>query len=215
MQHSGLSCKDLTVSYRKSSSLVLDRLNLEFKKSSLVTLTGPSGSGKSTLLYTLALMLNPSDGGVYYNGIEISALCDAERAKWRANKTGFIFQDAMLDPARSILDNVCEPAVFNGLPRFEAESRAMDLLSQFGVGHRTSHKPGEVSGGQAQRVGLCRALLNYPEIVFADEPTGNLDSESAETVWDALTQHAKDGATVIVATHNERLANLSDCKVQL
>jgi lipoprotein-releasing system ATP-binding protein len=145
----------------------------------------------------------------------VAALTDAGRSAWRASTTGFVFQDAMLDPARTVLDNACEPAVFAGIPRGEARRRARHLLERFGLGDRAGHLPGEVSGGQAQRVGLCRALLTEPELVLGDEPTGNLDRTSADVVWQALTDLADRGATVVVATHDEALAQRADRRVVL
>jgi lipoprotein-releasing system ATP-binding protein len=146
---------------------------------------------------------------------EVVTLPDAERSRLRATDVGFIFQDALLDPARSVLANVCDGALFAGMPRNLAEARARELLAEFGVAHRADHRPGEISGGQAQRVAICRALLTDPKIVFADEPTGNLDAESSEIVWQALVDHAATGATVIVSTHDLDLAARSDQQVRL
>lgn len=210
-----LECADLTFSYRRSAAPVLDRVGLEFPAGSVTVLTGASGSGKSTLLYVLAGLLRPRTGRVLWDGLDVAALVDADRSAWRAATTGFVFQDAMLDPARTVLDNACEPAVFAGLPRREARRRARDLLERFGLGDRSGHRPGEISGGQAQRVGLCRALLTEPELVFGDEPTGNLDGRSAEVVWQALTGVAARGATVVVATHDEDLVRRADHRVVL
>lgn len=215
MTRDGLSCTDLVFAYRKSSAAIFDGLSIEFDAGALTTITGPSGSGKSTLLYVLSLLMKPLAGTINWNGNEISSFRDDQCARWRARTTGFIFQDAMLDPARTVLDNVCEPAVFMGMSLEIARERAYDLLEQFGVVHRALHRPGEVSGGQAQRVGLCRALLNDPKVIFADEPTGNLDSESAGIVWEALRKKAAQGTTILVATHDDQLADQSDERVRL
>lgn len=210
-----LRCEDLTVGYRRDLPSVIDRLTLGLPTGAITTITGASGSGKSTLLYTLALLLTPQNGGVFWKDESLADLPDGQRAQWRAQQTGFIFQDALLDPARSILDNVCEPAVFNGMARHIAVQRARELLEQFDLAHRLSHRPDQVSGGQAQRVGLCRALINFPRIIFGDEPTGNLDTATADVVWTALRGQAETGVTVIIATHDLRLAELSDNRIEL
>jgi ABC-type lipoprotein export system ATPase subunit len=119
----------------------------------------------------------------------------------------------MLDPSRTVLDNVYESALFAGISREVAHERARGLLTEFGLAHRAEHRPGEISGGQAQRVALCRALVTEPDVVFGDEPTGNLDSDSAKIIWDALVAHAARGATVVVATHDKSLAKAADRNV--
>jgi lipoprotein-releasing system ATP-binding protein len=200
-----LSCHALTFAYRGKRQVIRD-LSLEFRAGEVTAITGASGSGKSTLLYVLSLMLRPTAGTVAWKGAETSSLPDAGRAAWRAAHAGFVFQDAMLDPARTVLGNVCEAGVYAGSTRADAKRRAHELLEKFGVAHRADHRPGEISGGQAQRVALCRALLARPQVVFGDEPTGNLDSDSAEVVWSALQEHAAEGAAVLVATHDLALA---------
>lgn len=210
-----LACEDLTFSYRRSSPPVLDRVCLDFEAGAVTAVTGASGSGKSTLLYALAQLVRPTGGRVLWDGDDLVRASDATCSAWRAATTGFVFQDAMLDPARSVLDNACEPAVFSGMPRGEARRRARSLLDRFGLGDRADHRPGQVSGGQAQRVGLCRAMLTRPELVLGDEPTGNLDGESAEVVWAALAEAAAAGATVVLATHDHRLARRAHHRVAL
>ncbi|MFF2620839.1 ABC transporter ATP-binding protein [Oerskovia jenensis] len=210
-----LATSDLTFAYRKGAPPVIEGLTTAFAPGALTTVTGPSGSGKSTLLYILALMLRTTSGEVLWDGRPVASLPDAERSRLRAADVGFVFQDAMLDPARTITDNVCEGALFAGMPARVARTRAVDLLDRFGVGHRATHRPGEISGGQAQRVALCRALLTSPRVVFGDEPTGNLDHASARIVWDALRDHARSGATVVIATHDEQLAAEADHRLVL
>lgn len=188
--------------YRADGSLVVREISHIFEPGTLTGVSGPSGSGKSTLLYLLALMLTPSAGVIRWDDQDVHALADAERSHLRARHVGFVFQDAVLDLSRTALDNVVEAGWLAGLRREESERRAGELLERFGVGARSSYRPGEVSGGQAQRVALCRALVKEPDIVFADEPTGNLDSDSAAVVWGALADAADDGAIVIVATHD-------------
>lgn len=210
-----LGCRELTFAYRRGATPVVRGLTADFAAGSLTVVTGPSGSGKSTLLYVLALMLRPTTGTVVWDGRDSSSLPDADRSALRAARTGFVFQDAMLDPARTVLDNVCEAGIFAGLTRSEAVARGRRLLSRFGLDHRADHRPGEVSGGQAQRVGLCRALLTDPTVIFGDEPTGNLDAGTAALVWDALTERARGGATVVVATHDLGLAASADARLEL
>lgn len=210
-----IGARELTFAYRSGATRVIDDLTLDLPAGAITTLTGPSGSGKSTLLYLLALMIRPTRGEVMWDGRAASSLPDAARSRLRAAQVGFIFQDALLDPARTVLANVCDSGLFAGMPRHAAESRARGLLDRFGVEHRADHRPGEISGGQAQRVAVCRALLTDPRVVFADEPTGNLDSDSAEVVWGALADHAARGRTVVLATHDRELAARSDLEVRL
>ncbi|MDM4764107.1 ATP-binding cassette domain-containing protein [Galbitalea sp. SE-J8] len=185
-------------------------LSLSFEPGMITALVGRSGSGKSTLLYLLGLMLRPSEGEIVVDGVPTARLSDARRADLRATRMGFVFQDAILDPARSIQDNVLEGALYTALPRVEARRRAAELLDRFGVLVDPLRRPGQISGGQAQRVALCRALVHEPSIVLADEPTGNLDSVTADVVWRALADAADAGATVIVATHDRGRADGCD-----
>lgn len=210
-----IGARELTFAYRSGATRVIDGLTLDLPAGAITTLTGPSGSGKSTLLYLLALMIRPTRGEVMWDGRAASSLPDAARSRLRAAQVGFIFQDALLDPARTVLANVCDSGLFAGMPRHAAESRARELLDRFGVEHRADHRPGEISGGQAQRVAVCRALLTDPRVVFADEPTGNLDADSAEIVWGALADHSERGRTVVLATHDRELAARSDLEVRL
>ncbi|MFB8227529.1 MULTISPECIES: ABC transporter ATP-binding protein [unclassified Cellulosimicrobium] len=210
-----LGARGLTFSYRRGSAPVVSDLSLDLEPGTLTAVTGPSGSGKSTLLYLLALMLRGTSGTVLWDGEPVSALPDARRAQIRARDVGFVFQDAVLDPTRTVLDNVCDAGLFGGLDRRARVRRAHDLLERFGVEHRADHRPGEVSGGQAQRVALCRALLTRPRVLLGDEPTGNLDPVSARVVWEALQAHAADGATVVVATHDPRLAAESSRRLEI
>ncbi len=160
-------------------------------------------------------MLTPTRGAIFVEGTRVDALADATRARIRSNVFGFVFQDAALDPTRTVLDNVTEVMVYRGEDPRQAERRARDLLDAFGVEVPLGRRPGQVSGGQAQRIALCRALIGLPRIVLADEPTGNLDPASAQIVVDALHRHAHDGGVVAVVTHTPAVARLCDREILL
>jgi lipoprotein-releasing system ATP-binding protein len=197
-----LAVDGLRFRYRRAEEELFGGLSYHFARARVTALTGPSGSGKSTLLYLLGLMLTPSAGRVTLDGQDASVLPDRVRAQMRARRIGFVFQDSELDPARTVLDSVIEPGLYAGLTPATLRPRALGLLDRFGLAHRAGHRPGQVSGGQAQRVAVCRALVNAPDIVLADEPTGNLDPGNAGLVLDALRAAADDGRTVVIATHD-------------
>ncbi|NOY54432.1 MAG: ATP-binding cassette domain-containing protein, partial [Actinobacteria bacterium] len=196
--------------------VIFDGFSHLFPAGVVTGVTGRSGSGKSTLLYLVGLLLTPWSGQIRYGQVEAGGLSDAARSAIRASRVGFVFQDAVLDPSRSVLDNMIEGAVYAGLGRVQATERATVLADRFEVGLRLGHKPGEVSGGQAQRVALCRALVNRPDIILADEPTGNLDDVTARVVIDALVGLAHDQeATVIIVSHDHTVAAACDEVVEL
>lgn len=199
-----LSCRDLSFGY-KDGPLLIENLSLELKPHSMVGITGPSGRGKSTLLYLLGLMLSPRGGEIYIHGTAMSKLNDAQASITRANHLGFVFQDAALDATRSVLDNVTEVALYQGTPRKIARERALELLTKLGVDVPAHRKPGQVSGGQAQRIALARTLVTAPKIILADEPTGNLDNANAEVVISTLEEVTAQGGVVVVATHDPRM----------
>lgn len=204
-----LSVRDLVFSYN-SEARVLNEVTLEIDPGEIVALTGVSGRGKSTLLYVLGLLLRPSAGEVWLRGTSLEHATDAERSNFRSRHFGFVFQDAALNPSRSILDNVLETCLYRGENPREQMGAAKALLEQLGVQQRSHHKPGQVSGGQAQRIALCRALLHEPSIVLADEPTGNLDSITSEVVMHAFRQRADAGAAVVIATHDAAVVARAD-----
>ena len=196
-----LRARGLSFGYRREAGL-FDDLEVTLEPGSVTALTGRSGRGKSTLLYLLAGLLTPWAGTVETFGQVQGRLSDAQRCALRAARFGFVFQDVVLDPRRPIIDSVLEPCLYAGLKPAEHEQRALDLLTSLGVQLQAGSRPGEISGGQAQRVGVCRALLLRPGIVFADEPTGNLDGESGRIVLDALVDAAGQGCAVVIATHD-------------
>jgi ABC-type lipoprotein export system ATPase subunit len=199
-----ISVRGLTFGYPHGSMLLHD-WSQTFEEGEVVAITGQSGTGKSTLLYLLGLMLKPLSGQVMVDSYDMTKLNDSRRAKVRAHLFGFVFQDAALDATRTVLDNILETTLYRAESRSASKAKAHDLMTQFGVELRASAKPGQVSGGQAQRIALCRALLNDPRILLADEPTGNLDAESARIVIDAFQAQAALGSTVIVVTHDPTL----------
>ncbi|WP_363331220.1 ATP-binding cassette domain-containing protein [Microbacterium sp. SCN 70-27] len=209
-----LEARNVTFGYAPGRP-VLDGWSATFPGGSMTALTGPSGRGKSTLLYLLGLMLRPQSGEILVDGLTCGRLSDAGRARLRAHRFGFVFQDAALDQTRTVLDNVTETALYRGRPRHEAQGQARELLDRFGVDVSPRRRPGQVSGGQAQRIALCRALLNSPRVLLADEPTGNLDPATTELVVDALRGHAQTGAAVIVVTHSPAVAASCDREIQL
>lgn len=210
-----LGVEGLRFSYRKDLTELFDGLTHEFAPGVVTALTGPSGRGKSTLLYVLGLLLTPSAGVVRLGDEIASKLPDRRRAALRARRFGFVFQDSELDPARMIIDSVIEPGLYAGSDPARLRGRAVELLTAFGLAERADHRPGQISGGQAQRVALCRALVNSPEVILADEPTGNLDPDNANLVLDALADAAGDGRVVIVATHDPVVVARADEVVRL
>ena len=211
----GLIAADVTFSYRRVPIAVVDGFNAEFDPGSMTALTGPSGSGKSTLLYLLGLMVRPQGGQIKLGPERVDHYHDARRAEFRARRFGFIFQDAVLDPTRTVLDNVVETALYRRASRRQATIDAQLLMDRLGVAIRASHRPGEISGGQAQRIAICRALLAAPAVLLADEPTGNLDALTAADVLGALREQADSGATVIIATHDNTIVRACDRRVHL
>lgn len=209
-----LQARGVTFGYDPAQPIIHE-WDATFEAGEVVAITGPSGRGKSTLLYLLGLMLKPGSGHVLVDGVDAARLPDAPRARMRAHLYGFVFQDAALDATRTVLDNVVETALYRGQPRGKAIHRAAELLTQFGVELRQNARPGQVSGGQAQRIALCRALLNDPRILLADEPTGNLDPASSDVVIDAFHAQAASGATVIVVTHDPQLVARCDRRIEL
>ena len=204
-----LEARDLTFSYTPDHPII-DGWSAEFPRGATTALTGTSGRGKSTLLYLLGLMLRPTGGDILIGSEQASRSSDGARSHLRASRYGFVFQDAALDTTRTVLDNVTETALYRNVSRRSVEGSARDLLHRFGVDLAADRKPGQVSGGQAQRIALCRALLGNPDIILADEPTGNLDPSTAAVVVSALKEQATAGATVVIVTHSPDVAAACD-----
>jgi lipoprotein-releasing system ATP-binding protein len=210
-----IATQALEFQYHRDASRVLRGFEHAFARGSLTALTGPSGCGKSTVLYLLGLLLRPTGGRILWDGVDLSRRSDAERSLIRGREIGFVFQDAILDPSRSILQNVMEGALYARLPPGRARVQSLALLRRFDIKVRATRRPGEISGGQAQRVALCRALVKEPRLILADEPSGNLDEASADVVWAALAEAATDGCTVVVATHDWQRAASADTVIAL
>ncbi|TVZ14132.1 ABC transporter ATP-binding protein [Maribacter sp. MAR_2009_72] len=198
---------------------VLKGVDLHIKKGEIVSIVGASGAGKTTLLQilgTLDVQSNRNDSNLLINNIETTNLNDKELAKFRNEHIGFIFQFHQLLPEFTALENVCLPAFIKKTPKAEAEKRAKELLTFLGLSHRIDHKPAELSGGEQQRVAVARALINNPSIIFADEPSGNLDSESADNLHKLFFElREKFGQTFVIVTHNEELAEMADRKLTM
>ena len=187
---------------------VLNGIDLCLKKGETVAIVGASGVGKSTLLNIMGALDRPSKGEVLYNGSPITGLDDRKLASLRNRSIGFVFQFHHLLPEFTALENVMLPALIGGAGRAEAMGKAEGLLKEVGLGQRLGHKPGELSGGEQQRAAIVRAIIQSPEAVLADEPTGNLDTKTADEVFEVLLNlNRAFGTALVVVTHNERLAS--------
>jgi len=190
---------------------VLRGISLEITPGVFVVILGPSGSGKSTLLNMIGCLDLPTKGSVFLAGRDISKMSEDELAQVRGEKIGFIFQQFNLLPNLSALENVMMPMIFRGKPESEREKRAKYLLNSLELGDRISHRPAELSGGEQQRIAIARSLINNPEIIVADEPTGNLDSTTGRKIMEILIDlHKNKGKTIIVVTHDPTIANYSN-----
>lgn len=195
---------------------VLKGVSLNIKSGEVVSIVGASGAGKTTLLHILGTLDQASkeSGDIYINETNINKLSSRELAAFRNKNIGFIFQFHQLLPEFTALENVCIPAFIKGTPKAEAEKRAKELLDFLGLSHRYEHKPNELSGGEQQRVAVARALVNNPLIIFADEPSGNLDSATADNLhklFFSLRDEFKQ--TFVIVTHNEEFADMADRKL--
>lgn len=190
---------------------VLKGINLSINKGEIVALTGASGAGKTTLLQVLGTLDYADSGKILINDTDISLLANKKLADFRNKNIGFVFQFHHLLPEFTAIENICIPAWIGKRNKKQAESRAAELLDFLGLSHRKNHKPSELSGGEQQRVAVARSLINNPEIVLADEPTGNLDSKNANELNRLFIDLRKNfGQTFVIATHNEELATSAD-----
>lgn len=198
---------------------VLKSVDLHIKKSEIVSIVGASGAGKTTLLQILGTLDTPSkkdDSQLEINGTNIYGLSSKDLSRFRNKHIGFIFQFHQLLPEFTALENICIPAFIQKSSKKDAEKRAMELLSFLGLENRASHKPGELSGGEQQRIAVARSLINNPAVIFADEPSGNLDSESAENLHKLFFRLRDEfDQTFVIVTHNEELADMADRKLTM
>jgi lipoprotein-releasing system ATP-binding protein len=195
---------------------VLRGLDLEIAEGELVALTGPSGAGKSTFLHLLGTLDLPTRGRVLFDGEDVFERGEEGLASFRNQTVGFVFQSHHLLPEFSALENAMMPALIRRVPRAEARRRAAEMLAHVGLGERMEHRPGELSGGEQQRVALARALCLSPRLLLADEPTGNLDPQTADGIHALLADlNARLGITAVVVTHNERLAQALPRRLRL
>ena len=191
----------------------LRSIDLSVQEGDFLSITGPSGSGKSTLLNILGLLEGFSGGHYAIGGVDVGGMRDAALSALRNEKIGFVFQAFNLIPVLTVTENVELPLILAGAPPNEAQRRAEETLVRVGLGHRLSRRPPELSGGEQQRVAIARALSGRPRIVWADEPTGNLDSETAAQVVDLLRELHRDGLTLILVTHDEALGATADRRI--
>jgi len=218
-----IEIKNVTKSYEMGGEhvLALDGVSLTVEEGDFLAVTGPSGSGKSTLLFTMGGLLTPTKGAVSVRGTDIYGLHSRERARFRRENIGFIFQTFELLPYLTALENVMLPLSIAGVDSVEQRERAREGLSRVGLAKRVGHKPSELSGGEQQRVSIARGIVNQPEILLADEPTGNLDRKTGDGIIDLLRGlNERDGQTIVIVTHDtstaeeaNRVINMIDGRV--
>lgn len=203
-----LELKDVSKKYLSNDNTFYALKDVSFKinKGEFISITGPSGSGKSTLMHIVGLLDNPTSGEVLLNGKNISKLPEKQLAKIRNVTLGFVFQQFNLLPKTSSLENVILPLVYSDIPQKNRTQMGMEMLTKVGLKDKFKNTPAQLSGGQQQRVAIARALINNPQIILADEPTGNLDSKSGAAVMEFLHQLNKEGRTIVFVTHDQDLA---------
>lgn len=207
-----IQLKNIHKSYK--SIEVLKGVNLTIEMGKVISIVGASGAGKSTLLQIIGTLDQPNEGSLKINGVDVFRLKDKDLSLFRNKNIGFVFQFHHLLPEFTAVENVCIPAFIRKTPKAEAEKRAIELLTSLGLKDRLYHKPSQLSGGEAQRVAVCRALINSPAVILADEPSGNLDSASAKELHELFFKLRKEfNQTFIIVTHNEELADMADQKL--
>ena len=207
-----IKTENLTKDYETGTQVVsaLKGINLSVEKGEFLSIMGPSGSGKTTLMNIIGCLDSPTNGSYYLNDKSVSKLDDDELAKIRNEEIGFVFQSFHLLARNTAFDNVMLPLKYAGLSKEEATKRSNNVLDLVGLSSRSKHTPAELSGGQQQRVAIARALVNQPSILFADEPTGNLDSKTGQDVMNIFKDLNKNGQTIIVITHENDIANQTE-----
>nr|WP_084758028.1 ABC transporter ATP-binding protein [Defluviitalea phaphyphila] len=208
-----ISVKKIRKVYRMGEEKIvaLNQIDLEIPPEEICCLLGPSGSGKSTLLNMIAGLEKPTKGSIIIKGKHIEKMNEAQLAKFRQKYIGFIFQSYNLIPSLTALENVCLPLIFQGVPKKKREKLAKEMLEAVGLGSRLKHKPNEMSGGQQQRVSIARAFVNRPTIIFADEPTGNLDTHTTIEILELMTRLAKEHKqTMVIVSHDLEVSDYAD-----
>ena len=195
--------------------IAIDDISLRINNGDFISILGPSGSGKSTLLHIVGLLDEPTKGRVYIDEIETSTLDESSRAYLRGKKIGFVFQVFNLIQNLTVLENVALPALIYNSNEQIAEQKAVEILKKIGMGDRLFHYPSQLSGGQRQRVAIARALINDPEVLLADEPTGNLDSKTGEDVLSMFKELNKNGKTIIIITHDPNITKITKRTIQI
>ena len=210
-----IGLRKIEKSYRRGAEDVraLRGVDLSVDKEELLAITGPSGAGKTTLLHILGCLDQPTSGEVLIDGVDASRLPEAELVKLRRDKIGFVFQQFYLIPGLSVYDNIALPLLFSKKPA--SPEKISHLAEMVGLKHRLDHVPSQLSGGEMQRTAIARGLVNEPEILLADEPTGNLDSENSEKIFEILRSLSRNGLTIVMITHNPELAERANRKVHI
>lgn len=194
---------------------VLRGVSLSISEAEFVAIIGASGSGKSTLMHVMGCLQKPTRGEIVLDSVNIAELTEDELAEIRGKQIGFVFQQFNLLPLKTAQKNVELPLIFQGVNATERSKKAAELLERVGLGHRMSHKPSQMSGGEQQRVAIARALVGNPAIIFADEPTGNLDTKSSREIMSILKKLNSEGKTLIVVTHDTEIASWADRTIRL
>lgn len=207
-----IDAKNIIKSFPSGDSelVVLKGISFAVAKGEFVAITGRSGSGKSTLMYQLGLLDHPTSGDITIDGEDVTNLPHEDRTTLRLKELGYVFQDYALIPELSAMENVLVPLLMQGLSRANAEAKAEASLKRIGLGHRLNNLPNQLSGGEQQRVSIARAIAHSPKIIFADEPTANLDSETSQVVLDNFLELHKEGQTIIMVTHEPEYASMTD-----
>lgn len=214
-QQTLIETQDLYKTYKLGTEIInaLSGVDIKIKKGEFVSIVGKSGSGKSTLMHLIGLLDTPTSGKILLNNKDVSSLNQNELAFQRNKSIGFVFQSFNLLQRTSSIDNIILPLKYSQVPKSEWESRALKMLEIVGLTDRKNNKPNELSGGQKQRVAIARALINDPDLILADEPTGNLDSKTGTEIIELFRKLNKAGKTIVIVTHDEELANVADRKI--
>lgn len=210
-----IELKKIEKSYRRGAEEVraLRGVDLSLAKGELLAIIGPSGAGKTTLLHILGCLDQPSKGEVLFDGVSTAKMPESELVKLRREKIGFVFQQFYLIPGLSVFDNIALPLLFSKKPA--SRSKILALAEMVGLQHRLDHAPAQLSGGEMQRTAIARGLVNDPDILLADEPTGNLDSENSDKIFEILRSLSQKGLTTVMITHNPELADRAQRTVQI